>query len=141
MSATITTTTPTSSDYMIKPLASAGFTVAIDQLVLGETDINKSVLFGVSSAVGVYAGMMVGSYLPDLSAELPTFLGNGKGLMQRAAEVGFGGGASYAINKYVMKNMSYRENMTNKLMVLVAADIGGEYVSDFMAGRPLSFLQ
>ena len=141
MSTTITSTTPTSSDYMIKPLASAGFTVAIDQLVLGETDINKSVLFGVSSGIGVYAGMMVGSYLPDLSAELPTFLGNGKGLLQRVAEVGFGGGAAFAINKYMMKNLSYRENMTNKIATLVVADIAGEYVSDYIAGRPLSFLQ
>ena len=138
---TVVNTSATSSDYMIKPLASAGFAVAIDQMILGETDLNKSLIFGASAGVGVYGGMMVASYIPDLSESVPAILGNGKGLVQRVAEVGFGSGAGYAINKYVLKNSSYRENMTNKLIALVAADIGGEYVSDFMAGRPLSFLQ
>jgi hypothetical protein len=58
--------------------------------------------------------------------------------MQRVAEVGFGTGIGFAVNKFVFKNSSYRENMTNKLGVLVAADIGGEYITDFLAGRPLS---
>jgi hypothetical protein len=82
--------------------------------------------------------MMIGSSLPDMSESLPVFLGNGKGLMQRVAEVGFGTGIGFALNKFVFKNSGYRENMTNKLGVFVAADIGGEYITDFLAGRPLS---
>ena len=135
---TVVNTSATSSDYMIKPIASAGFAVAIDQLVLNEPDLNKSLIFGASSAIGVYGGMMIGSYIPDFSESVPAILGNGKGLVQRISEVGFGSGAGYAINKYVLKNSSYRENMTNKLIALVAADIGGEYIADFLAGRPLS---
>jgi len=30
--------------------------------------------------------------------------------------------------------------MTNRLGVLAAADIGGEYITDFIQGRPLSIL-
>jgi hypothetical protein len=30
--------------------------------------------------------------------------------------------------------------MYNKIGVLVAADIGGEYITDFIQGRPLSIL-
>jgi hypothetical protein len=132
------TSVSTSSDYMIKPLATAGLVVALDQFFLNESNINNSFIFGVSAGAGVYAGMMVGSSLPDLSESLPVFLGNGKGLMQRVAEVGFGTGVGFAVNKFVFKNSGYRENMTNKLGVLVAADIGGEYITDFLAGRPLS---
>jgi hypothetical protein len=73
-----------------------------------------------------------------MSESLPVFLGNGKGLMQRVAEVGFGTGIGFAVNKFVFKNTGYRENMINKLGVLAAADIGGEYITDYLAGRPLS---
>jgi hypothetical protein len=132
------TSVSTSSDFMIKPLATAGLVVALDQFFLNESNINNSIIFAASAGAGVYAGMMVGSSLPDMSDSLPVFLGNGKGLMQRVAEVGFGTGVGFAVNKFVFKNSGYRENMTNKLGVLVAADIGGEYITDFLAGRPLS---
>jgi hypothetical protein len=132
------TSVSTSSDYMIKPLATAGLVVALDQFFLNESNINNSIIFAASAGAGVYAGMMIGSSLPDMSESLPVFLGNGKGLMQRVAEVGFGTGIGFAVNKFVFKNSGYRENMTNKLGVLVAADIGGEYITDFLAGRPLS---
>jgi hypothetical protein len=132
------TSVSTSSDYMIKPLATAGLVVALDQFFLNESNINNSIIFAASAGAGVYAGMMIGSSLPDMSESLPVFLGNGKGLMQRVAEVGFGSGIGFAVNKFVFKNSGYRENMTNKLGVLVAADIGGEYITDFLAGRPLS---
>ena len=83
---------------------------------------------------------MIGSSIPDLSNSLPVFLGNGKGIIERVAEIGASVGTSYAINRFVLKNNSYRENITNKLITLSAADIAGEYISDFVAGRPLSIL-
>ena len=132
--------TPSSSDYMIKPLATAAIVVGLDQMVLNESNINNSIIFGVSAAAGVYGGMMIGYAIPDMSSSLPVFLGNGKGLIQRVAEVGFGTGIGFTVNKFVFKNSGYRENMTNKLGVLVAADIGGEYITDFIQGRPLSII-
>ena len=132
--------TPASSDYMIKPLATAAIVFGLDQMVLNESNINNSIIFGVSAAAGVYGGMMIGYAIPDMSSSLPVFLGNGKGLIQRVAEVGFGTGIGFAVNKFVFKNSGYRENMTNKLGVLVAADIGGEYITDFIQGRPLSIM-
>jgi hypothetical protein len=134
------TSVSTNSDYIIKPLATAGLVVALDQMVLNENNLNNSIIFGAAAAAGVYTGMMIGSAIPDLSNSLPVFLGNGKGLLQRVAEVGFGDGIAYAVNKYAFKNTGYRENMYNKVGVLVAADIGGEYIADYVAGRPLSIL-
>ena len=130
-----------SSDYIVKPGATFAVAVAIDQFFFNESDLTKSLTFGASAGAGAYLGMMIGSSLPDLSSTLPTFLGNGKGLMQRAAEIATGTGASYVINKYVMKNSSYKENIMNKIGAIVVADLAGEYISDYIAGRPLSFLE
>ena len=60
--------------------------------------------------------------------------------MQRTIEIGSGVGAAYAINKFVLKSGGYRENMTNKLITFAAADVIGEYASDFINNRPLSIL-
>jgi len=133
-------TTSMSSDYVVKPLATAGFCYLIDQFILNEPNMNKSAIFAASSGAGAYAGMMLGSSLPDMSSYLPTYLGNGKGLLQRCAEIGSGVGISYGVNRYVLRNTSYRENDMNKIMALIGADILGEYASDYIAGRPLSIL-
>ena len=132
--------TVSTSDFVVKPLATAACTFAIDQLVFNESNFNSSTILSVSSAAGAYLGMMVGSSITDLSNSLPVFLGNGKGIIKRVAEIGFGVGTSYGVNKFILKYNTYRENMTNKLITLTAADIAREYISDFVAGRPLSIL-
>ena len=67
-----------STDYVVKPIATAGVAIVIDQFFFNESDLTKSITFGFSAGSGAYLGMMVGSSLPDLSSTLPTFLGNGK---------------------------------------------------------------
>ena len=84
--------------------------------------------------------MMIESSIPDLLHSLPVILGNSKGIIERVAEIGAGVGISYGVNRFILKNNTYRENITNKLITLTAADIAGEYISDFVAGRPLSIL-
>jgi len=137
---TSTVSNSTSSDHIVKPLSTAGFCFVIDKFILNEPNMNKSLIFAACSGAGAYTGMMVGSMLPDMSSMLPTYLGNGKGLLQRCAEIGLGGGIAFGVNKYVLQNTNYRENDMNKILTLVAADILGEYTSDYIAGRPLSIL-
>ena len=72
---------------------------------------------------------------PDINLPI---LGNGKGLEQRILEIGAGSGVSYAVNTYVLKNTSYREEMLQKFGVIVVADLVSELASDFLACRPLS---
>ena len=126
-------------DYF-KIIATAGSAAAIDMFIFGENNINNTGVIAVSAGAGAWIGSMVGTSLPDLSSSLPVFLGNGKGLMQRALEIGSGVGAGYAINKFVLKSGGYRENMTNKLITFAAADVIGEYASDYINGRPLSLV-
>ena len=121
-----------SSDYIVKPLATGAVALAIDHFFKYESDLNKSITFGASAAAGAYLGMMIGSSLPDLSNTLPTFLGNGKGLLQRAAEIGCGTGVAYGVNKYIMKNSSYKENIINKVGVIIAADLAAGVLANYM---------
>ena len=123
-----------SLDY-VKPLVSGGIAFALDMFYLGEQNTTKSATFGASVAAGTFVGGMLGNYAPDI--DLPV-LGNGKGLEQRILEIGAGAGVGYGFNKYVLKNSSYREEMIQKIGVIVVADLASELVSDFLAGRPLS---
>ena len=133
--------TPVStSDSFVKSIATGATTFLIDKFIFNESNFNRSAILGASSAVGAYLGIMTGSFIPDLSNSLPVFLGNGKGLLERVAEIGIGSGTAYTINRFILKNNSYKENMTNKLITLTVGDIVGEYISDFVAGRPLSIL-
>ena len=54
------------------------------------------------------------------------FIGYGKGLIERVAEIGFGAGTAYGINKFIFKNNTYIESITNKLITITAAEIAGE---------------
>ena len=76
-----------SFDIVVKPIATAAVAFAIDKFFLNENDINKSITFATSCGGGAYLRMMVGSHLPDVSQYIPTCLGNGKGLVQRVAEI------------------------------------------------------
>ena len=90
-----------SSDIDVKPIVTAAVAFAINKFILNKNDINKSVIFAASCGDGAYLGMMVGSHLPDVSHILPTFLGNGKGRLQRVAEIGLGTSTSFVVNKYI----------------------------------------
>lgn len=129
------------SDYVIKPVSTAAAVYVIDQFIMRESNQTKSFYLGIAGGVGAYAGLLVGANLPDMSDSLPTYLGNGKSLIGRVAEVGFGVGGAYAINRYVLNNNSFRENAMNTVGTLIAGDILGEYVTDYIQGRPLSILQ
>ena len=136
----MTSTTSSSDIDYFKIIATAASAGAIDMFIFGESNINNTGVIAVSAGAGAWIGSMVGTSLPDMSSSLPVFLGNGKGLMQRAIEIGSGVGGAYAINKFVLKSGGYRENMTNKLITFAAADIIGEYASDYINNRPLSIL-
>ena len=88
--------TPVStSAFVVKPLVTAAVTFAIDQFLFSYSNLKISAIFAASSGVGVFLGMMVGSSIFDLSHSLPVFLGNGKKLLERVAEIGFGAGRAY----------------------------------------------
>ena len=129
------------SDFIIKPLATGAVAVAINQFILKENDMNRSMYLGIAAAGGAAAGSFVGSMLPDMNFGSQQYFGNGKGVSQRIAEIGMGSGAAFILNTYVLKNTSFRDNWMNQIGVIVAADLAGEYISDYVAGRPLAIFE
>ena len=130
------TSTPT-TDF-IKPLV-GGLTAGIlDNMWLMNKDMTSNGIFAVTVAGGLYGSQMISTSLPSL---IPTsVLSNAKTIQQRLLEIGAGAGSSYVVNKYVLNNEGYsRDNMMKKLAIIVASDIIGEYASDFMNTRELSY--
>ena len=128
-----------SSDFFIKPLATGCVAVAIDQFIL-KNDMNRSMYIGLAAGVGASLGSTIG-FIPPINFGMQTFFGNGKGASQRLTEMAVGVGAAYVINNYVLKNTSFRDNFTNQIGVIVVADLAGEYISDYISGRPLAFFE
>ena len=129
------------SDFIIKPLATGAVAVAINQFILKENDMNKSLYLGVASAVGVAGGGFVGSMIPPMNFGQQAYFGNGKGVSQRIAEIGLGTAGAFVLNTYVLKNTSFRDNYINQIGVIIAADLAGEYISDYVAGRALAIFE
>ena len=124
-----------------KPIAMAACVVAADKYLLGETDMNRSLYFGVSGAAGVYAAGLIAPMIP-----FETFLPDGsytdaRTLELRLLEVSVATGVGFVINKFVLKNEYYMDQELKKIAVLAGADFVSEYIDDYISGRPLSFFR
>ena len=129
------------SDFIIKPVSSAVAAIAIDQFFLKESNMQKSMYLGAAVGVGVAGGSFVGSMIPPMNFGQQAYFGNGKGVSQRIAEIGLGTGAAFVLNTYVLRNTSFRDNYMNQIGTIIAADLAGEYISDYVAGRPLAIFE
>ena len=132
---------PTNSDFIIKPLTTGAVAVALNQFILKENDMQKSMYLGVAAGAGVAAGSFVGSMLPAMNFGSQQYFGNGKGVSQRIAEIGCGTIGAFVLNTYVLKNSSFRDNYMNQIGVIIAADLAGEYITDYVAGRALAIFE
>ena len=116
------------SDFIIKPLATGAIAVAINQFILKENDMQKSMYLAAAAGLGVAAGGYVGSMIPPMNFGNSAYFGNGKGVSARIAEIGVGTGAAFVLNTYVLNNTSFRDNYMNQIGVIIAADLAGEYI-------------
>ncbi len=126
------------SQSNLKPIVTAGAIVALDKFVLNQQNLNSSLYFGVAGAAGIYAAQMIVPMIPNQKSGSMI---DAKTLEGRILEVGLGAGAVYAMNRYVLNNDLRPNDMAMKLAVIVGADFIGEYVTDYIEGRPLSFLK
>jgi hypothetical protein len=103
--------------------------------------MKKSLYFGGSVAVGSVAASVLAPNLPNV---IPFDLGafaDRKTLSGRVMEVGLCSGAAWSINKYLLKNDISREDWTRRLAVVLASGFIGEYVSDYLNGKPMSYFK
>ena len=82
--------------------------------------------------------LLVLPVFPSNQGQISTMI-DVKSLETRMLEVSLGPGATYAINKFALKNDLKPNELIQKVGVIVAAFIA-EYIDDYMNNRPLSFL-
>ena len=122
----------------LKPILAGAVIVAIDKYALNQQNLNNSIYFGIAGAVGIFGAQIVTPMIPNQGSGTmidPRTLGG------RVLEVGLGTGATYALNKFVFLNDLNPNDLMMKVGVIVAADFVAEYIDDYLAGRPLSFLK
>jgi len=137
----MSSSSPTNSDFIIKPLSTAAVAVAINQFILKENDMQKSMYLGAAAGLGVAGGSFVASMIPPMNFGNSAYFGNGKGVSARIAEIGLGTAGAFVLNTYVLKNSSFRDNYMNQIGVIIAADLAGEYITDYVAGRALAIFE
>jgi len=127
------------SPLYVKPIASGAVAILLDRYVLKNPDTQNCLYFGGAVAFGtafaqVFSGLDLG-ILPDSQ------IYSGKLVSQRLIEIILAGGSAYGVNRFVLNNDFQPSQMTAKLGVIVASEIIGEYISDYMSASPLSYLQ
>jgi hypothetical protein len=121
----------------IKPLVGGAVAAGLDNMYLNNKNQTANMYFGAAVAVGLYASQVIEPIMPQIIPA--SLLSNGKTIEDRIIEIGAGAGSSYVLNKYILKNDFNQSEMIKKLGVIVASDFIGEYASDYMAGRALSY--
>ena len=124
-------------DY-IKPLVGGAVAAGLDNMWLMNKNTTANMYFGGSVAVGLFASQILEPFMPQI---IPvSVLANGKTIEDRIIEIGAGAGSAYVLNKYILKNDFNPNDMFKKLAIIAASDFIGEYASDYMGGRALSYL-
>jgi hypothetical protein len=122
----------------LKPIITAIVATAGDKYILNQSDMNRSLYFGVAVGAGIYASTMITPMLPSSQGSLDGI--SMKTLETRLAEIGIGAGSAYALNRYVLNNELNRNDMMMKLALIAGSDFVAEYLTDYLSGKPLSFL-
>ena len=122
----------------LKPLITGAVIVALDKYAMNQQNLNNSLYFGLAGAVGIFGAQIVTPMIPKQGTG--TMI-DPRTLEGRILEVGLGAGATYGINRFVLNNDLRPNDLMMKVAVIAGADFIAEYIDDYLAGRPLSFLK
>lgn len=126
-----------------KPALMGVYSMLIDKFYLGERDMNKTLYFGLASAVGSYASEWVVPVVNPLVKSIPslsTGLYETKTLTDRIVEVGSSTATVYVLNKYILNNDNYKDEILLRMGVIAVADFASTYTLEYMNNKPLDFL-
>ena len=85
----------------LKPLITGAVIVALDKYAMNQQNLNNSLYFGLAGAVGIFGAQIVTPMIPKQGSG--TMI-DPRTLEGRILEVGLGAGATYGINRFVLKN-------------------------------------
>jgi hypothetical protein len=121
-----------SQNSLVKPFAAGAVAYAVQNYYLNKGQ-TQSMYFGAAVGAGQYMAEM---FAPTIKQTLGA---SGGSLMEKVSEIGAAGAAAYALNKYLLKNESYRDNMMQDLSTVVIANVASELIDDFFAGKQLDY--
>ena len=126
---------------LLKPVVVGMIAASIDKFYLGERNTMRSAYFGAAVAVGNYSAEYIAPLVNMLP--IPTIgknLYDGKTLVNRIVEVGSSTAVAYVLNKYVMNNDPYNNELLTRVAIIAVADAAGTYVVEYLNSKPLQFL-
>ena len=119
----------------IKSVVGGILAFAIDKYVFNEEELNNSIMLGVSTVVGIYAGDLLSSTIPD-NLKIPFI--NGKKLEGDILEILGAGTITYGVNSIINKPIPIGI-MTEKLGTIILSDVIATYATEYLLGQALSF--
>ena len=126
------------TDIMIKSVVAGIAAIAIDKFVLQETDLNNSIILGVSTTAGIYSANLIANNIPD---NFKSNLINGKKFESDLIELTGASALSYGVTTGLFKYEVSNDSLPMKFGAIVVSDVIGQYVADYFTNKPLSFLQ
>jgi hypothetical protein len=126
---------------VVKPVATAAFVAAAEKYYFKNNDLKSIAMYSAAIGASSFAASIVAPQItPDLGLNIGTMV-SGKAVEERVVELAFGVGAAYGLNTFILRNnFDFKAPETIKRIgLLVAAEVGGEFVSDFFAGQPLNY--
>ena len=133
-------TAASSGNTYIKPAISGIATVVLDKFMLKNNNMLSSAYFGASVAASLYIVALIQPQIPNIFPDIAAIGAKGQTLSNRVAEIMLSTAGSYGVNKLVFKNDTNPQLMLQKFGVILAADLIGEYASDYFNTQPLSYL-
>ena len=121
---------------VLKSLISVPIAYVLDQKVLKEGDMYSSGYFAASVGAGIYVGSTFGS---TVAASIPSVPQSYIGIAERVSEISLGAGASWALNKWVLKNDKYGTG-NSRIAVIAGADILSTLIVEYVSGQPLMII-
>lgn len=115
-------------ENVLRPVVAGSIAAVIDRLVLKRGDIKSNVAFGATVGLAVAGTEYLAGYVPIKGSQIG----------QRLVEITSAVGATYVVNRYVMKSGT---GLMRLGAAVVVSDVLAEFICDYAAGRPISFMQ
>ena len=128
------------SNSFYKPVVGEVLVAAGDNFILQNRNMNSSLALGAAAGTAFYFSKNIAKMLPKQSGG-DNAMYDVVTLETRIGEIGIAGLGGFALNKFVLNNDIRPNEMLQKIGLIVVADFVSEYIDDYMASRPMSFLK
>ena len=126
---------------LVKSLIVGGTAFTIDKLYFKSTNLKNSMILAASMASATYVASVLSQKLPDLTNSLG---GNSQmydvsTVQERVVEIGLSVTSAYVLNTMILKNMK-PISLIEVGILFLGSNLVGELATDYLTGKPISYL-